>query len=86
LDRWDVIRFAQRRLDKLEFLRPLTDDDLEPELWRRRRLQLQKKLMALVEWFRSPECRKVGIYRYFGWREAPPCGQCDRCLGKGVGQ
>jgi ATP-dependent DNA helicase RecQ len=83
LDRWDVIRYAQRRLDKLEFLRPLTDDDLEPELWRLRRLQLQKKLMALVEWFRSPECRKAGIYRYFGWREAPPCGQCDRCLAEG---
>lgn len=79
LDRWEVIRYPQRRLDRLEFLRPLTDEDLAPELWAARRLQLQKKLMTLVQWFRSEECRKVGIYRYFGWPNAEPCGFCDRC-------
>lgn len=83
LDRWGVIRFAQRRLDKLEFLKPLTDEDLEPELWTRRRLALQKKLMALVQWFRSEACRKVGIYAYFGWDDLRPCGFCDRCEENG---
>lgn len=79
LDRWNVIRFAHRRLNKLEFVRDLTEEDLSPELWRRRRLQLQKKLLALVQWFRSSECRKVGLYRYFGWPNEQPCGFCDRC-------
>ena len=81
LDRWGVIHYPQRRLDKLEFLRELEDGDLNAELWKARKLSLQKKLMALVRWFRSEECRKVGIYRYFGWANEEPCGFCDRCEG-----
>lgn len=79
LDRWGVIRFPHRRLDKLEFLRDLEETDLNADLWKARKLSLQKKLMALVQWFRSEECRKVGIYNYFGWPNSEPCGFCDRC-------
>jgi ATP-dependent DNA helicase RecQ len=79
LDRWEVIRYPQRRLSNIEFVRPLTEEDLAPELWQARRLQLQKKLMALVQWFRSGECRKTGIYDYFSWPDQQPCGFCDRC-------
>ncbi len=81
LDRWEVIRYPQRRLDRLEFVRPLTAEDLSPDLWAGRRLQLQKKLMLLVQWFRSPNCRKAGIYHYFGWPNTSACGFCDRCEG-----
>ena len=83
LDRWGVIRFAARRLDRLELLRELTEEDIAAELWGERRLGLQKKLMAMVQWFRSEECRKVGIYAYFGWPDAEPCGFCDRCEENG---
>jgi ATP-dependent DNA helicase RecQ len=83
LDRWGVIRFPHRRLDKLEFLRDLEETDLNPQLWKARKLSLQKKLMSLVTWFRSEECRKVGIYAYFGWPESKPCGFCDRCEENG---
>ncbi len=79
LDRWNVIRFPHRRLDKLEFVRELEEADLSPELWKKRKLSLQKKLMSLVQWFRSRECRKVEIYKYFGWDDTKPCGFCDRC-------
>jgi ATP-dependent DNA helicase RecQ len=79
LDRWEVIRFPHRRLDKLEFLRDLEEGDLSAEMWKARKLSLQKKLMSLVQWFRSEECRKVGIYKYFGWDANEPCGFCDRC-------
>lgn len=84
LDRWNVIAYPQRRLDRLQFVRELTEDDLEPELWQKRRLQLQKKLMAVVQWFRADECRKVGIYRYFGWDDAEPCHFCDWCTEQGL--
>jgi ATP-dependent DNA helicase RecQ len=84
LDRWEVIRYPGRRLDRLEFVRSLTEEDLAPELWQARRLSLQKKLMAVVQWFRSEECRKVGIYRYLGWPDSAPCGFCDRCEENGV--
>lgn len=79
LDRWEVIRYPQRRLDRLEFARPLTPEDLAPELWQARRLQLQKKLMAVVQWFRGEGCRKVALYAYFGWPDQERCGFCDRC-------
>jgi len=79
LDRLEVIRFPHRRLDRLEILRPLNDEDLSTELWKARKLALQKKLMGVVQWFRSEECRKVGIYSYFGWPNQQPCGFCDRC-------
>lgn len=79
LDRLEVIRFPHRRLDRLEILRPLSDDDLSAELWKARKLQLQKKLMGVVQWFRGEGCRKAAIYSYFGWPQNEPCGFCDRC-------
>ena len=79
LDRMEVIRFPHRRLDRLEFLRPLTEDDLSADLWKARKLQLQKKLMGVVQWFRAENCRKAGIYSYFGWPNQKPCGFCDVC-------
>jgi superfamily II DNA helicase RecQ len=79
LDRWEVIRFPHRRLDKLEILRDLEESDLNANAWKERKLGLQKKLMGIVQWFRSENCRKVEIYKYFGWDESEPCGFCDRC-------
>ena len=79
LDRWDVIRWPHRRLDGLQVLRPLTEEDLSEAVWKARKLQLNKKLMALVQWFRSERCRKLGVYEYFGWPDGEPCGFCDRC-------
>lgn len=79
LDRMEIIRFPHRRLDRLEILKPLTDDDLSEELWKARKLQLQKKLMGVVQWFRAETCRKAGIYAYFGWPNQEPCGFCDIC-------
>ena len=83
LDRWGVIKYPQRRLDKLEIVRPLDDADLTPELWTARRQMLQKKLLSVVQWFRSEKCRKVGIYTYFGWPDTEPCKFCDRCAENG---
>src|SRR5262245_35077301 len=80
LDRWGVIRWPNRRLDLLVFERDLTAEDLTPELWAARRKQLQTKLLSLVQWFRGDECRKVAIYKYFGWSGGEKdCGLCDRC-------
>jgi ATP-dependent DNA helicase RecQ len=79
LQRWDVIRWPGRDLKKLEILAPLNPDDLNEDLWKARKMQLQKKLLGMVQWFRATECRKVGIYRYFGWANDAPCGFCDRC-------
>ncbi len=83
LDRLGVIRFPHRRLDQLEFLRELEDADVSDQEWKERKQQLQKKLMALVQWFRSDVCRKVVIYAYFGWPDQEPCKFCDVCEENG---
>jgi superfamily II DNA helicase RecQ len=75
----EVIRFPHRRLDQLEFLRELDETDVSEAAWKERKQQLQRKLMSLVQWFRSENCRKVEIYKYFGWPNRDRCGFCDRC-------
>lgn len=83
LDRLEVIHFPHRHLDKLEFLRELDETDVSDAAWKERKQGLQKKLMSLVQWFRSERCRKVEIYTYFGWPDAEVCGFCDRCEENG---
>lgn len=83
LDRLEVIHFPHRRLDKLEFLRELDETDVSDAAWKERKQGLQKKLMSLVQWFRSERCRKVEIYEYFGWPDSEVCKFCDRCEENG---
>lgn len=84
LERFDIIRWPHRKLSRLEFLRPLLEEDFQEEAWKTRRLEMHKKLMSVVEWIRSPDCRKARIYSYFGWSNSEPCGFCDRCEENGV--
>lgn len=83
LDRWDSIRWTNRDLRKTEIISEPGADWLKPELWQARKKSLQMKLHALVQFVASEECRKVQIYRYFGWPNETPCGHCDRCRGQG---
>jgi ATP-dependent DNA helicase RecQ len=39
------------------------------------------KLLDLVRWAQSEECRMQIIYKYFGNTDAQPCGVCDNCKG-----
>lgn len=79
LDRFELIRWPHRRLQQLEVLRILTSEDFSEAEWKTRRLEMHKKLLAMVEWIRSPRCRKIGVYEYLGWSNSQPCGFCDRC-------
>ena len=36
-----------------------------------------KKLLSVVNYFRTPECRRVFISEYFGFNDEPVCGNCD---------
>lgn len=39
-----------------------------------------KKLLSMVNYFKSIECRRVYISDYFGFPGEKPCGNCDCCL------
>ncbi len=79
LERWGVIAYPGRNLKALKILRAPEPDEVSEVIWESRRKHLQMKLLSLVEWRKSQECRKVGIYRYFGIQNSQACGQCDNC-------
>ncbi len=39
-----------------------------------------KKLLSMVNYFKTTECRRVYISEYFGFNDEKPCGNCDNCL------
>ena len=39
----------------------------------------QKKLLGIVQYFRSETCRRQAIESYFGFSDEPECGNCDIC-------
>ncbi|MFA7420598.1 MAG: ATP-dependent DNA helicase RecQ [Melioribacteraceae bacterium] len=38
-----------------------------------------KKLLSVVNYFKSITCRRVFISEYFGFNDEKPCGNCDSC-------
>ncbi len=38
-----------------------------------------KKLLSVVNYFKSEECRRVYISDYFGFKDEKPCHNCDNC-------
>ena len=38
-----------------------------------------KKLLSVINYFKSVECRRTYISDYFGFPGEPPCGNCDVC-------
>ena len=41
-----------------------------------------KKLLSMVNYFKTTECRRVYISEYFGFYDEQPCDNCDNCLLK----
>ena len=39
----------------------------------------QKKLLGIIQYFRSENCRRQAIEEYFGFNDEPECGNCDAC-------
>ena len=43
-----------------------------------------KKLLAVVNYFKSETCRRVFISEYFGFFDENPCGNCDVCNSSSI--
>jgi ATP-dependent DNA helicase RecQ len=39
-----------------------------------------QKLLSVINYFKTTECRRVYISEYFGFNDEKPCGNCDNCL------
>lgn len=56
---------------------------LPPEVYANRQADLQARISAMSEYLNNDsECRTVQLVRYFGEKNAAPCGMCDVCRSK----
>ena len=75
------------RLDEGRWVARVSPDELVPaveELARRfetLRREDARRLRAVEEYAHTAECRSVFIRRWFGEKDPPRCGVCDRCRG-----
>jgi ATP-dependent DNA helicase RecQ len=51
----------------------------DEQLMKEKLLNDNKKLLSMVNYFRSTECRRVFISDYFGFPGEKPCQNCDNC-------
>ncbi len=59
-----------------EFPPELEDEEILQE----KLMSDNKKLLSMVNYFKTDECRRVYISEYFGFHDEKPCGNCDNCL------
>lgn len=56
---------------------------LSPQRYKSRKEAYLKRVEAMIDYVRDQDtCRSVKLVRYFGEKDARPCGKCDVCLSK----
>lgn len=83
LDRYGVTEgnIENGRLKLIEPLHPNLTNAIRIE---EKLLNDNKKLLAMVDYFKEEECRRRNISEYFGFPGEEPCGNCDCCSMKGA--
>ena len=80
LDRYGVTEGSVENKDLVvvsELPQELQDDDRLKE----KLMNDNKKLLSVVNYFKSISCRRTYISDYFGFPDEKPCGNCDVCSG-----
>jgi ATP-dependent DNA helicase RecQ len=71
-----MIFFDEERL-------PIEDLYISPETYIHRKRLMTERFESMLDYSSNEsECRSVQIQRYFGDKEAKPCGICDICLAE----
>ncbi len=80
LDRYGV---TEGSLDNrnLRLVKEVPDILLDEDHFQEKLLNDQKKLLSVVQYYRTDHCRRVFISEYFGFPGESPCGNCDVCDG-----
>lgn len=78
LDRYGVTE-GEVENQNIEIVDTLPEILLDTEYIKAKLLNDNKKLLSMVNYFRSTECRRVFISDYFGFPRESPCGNCDNC-------
>jgi ATP-dependent DNA helicase RecQ len=78
LDRYGVTD-GSIEFKNLELTDALPDVLMDIDFLKEKLLSDNKKLLSMVNYFKSDECRRVFISDYFGFPGEKPCGNCDNC-------
>lgn len=78
LDRYGVIEGSIENKD-LILVDELPDELQDDARLKEKLLNDNKKLLAVVNYFKSTTCRRIYISDYFGFPGEKPCGNCDVC-------
>jgi ATP-dependent DNA helicase RecQ len=79
MDRYGVTE-GDIELKNLEIVSELPPELEDDETMKEKLLNDNKKLLSVVNYFKTEECRRVYISEYFGFHDEKPCGNCDNCL------
>ncbi|MHB8581339.1 MAG: RecQ family ATP-dependent DNA helicase [Ignavibacteriaceae bacterium] len=78
LDRYGVIE-GQIENHNLKIINELPHELEDESRLKEKLLSDNKKLLAVVNYFRSEDCKRVFISNYFGFKDEKPCHNCDNC-------
>ncbi|MEG8946873.1 RecQ family ATP-dependent DNA helicase [Rosettibacter firmus] len=78
LERYGVIEGSpeEKNLKVISKLPPQLEDD---EYLKAKFINDNKKLLSVVNYFRTKKCRRIFISEYFGFYDESNCGNCDIC-------
>ncbi|MBI9072189.1 MAG: ATP-dependent DNA helicase RecQ [Melioribacteraceae bacterium] len=78
LDRYGVTEGSIEYGD-LKIIKKLPEQLEDEELLQEKLTSDNKKLLSVVQYFRTEKCRRVNISEYFGFHDEEACGNCDIC-------
>jgi ATP-dependent DNA helicase RecQ len=78
LERYSVIEGSPHSRN-LKLIGKLPQQLIDPITYENKILNDRKKLLAVVNYFKSTGCRRTVIENYFGFTNEPPCSNCDNC-------
>ena len=79
LERYNIIE-GSPITQNLELKKKIPDQLLDLKYYKNKILNDQKKLLAIVNYFKQDTCRRISIEKYFGFENEVPCKNCDNCI------
>lgn len=81
LDRYGVTEGSLEKRDLL-LIKELPDELSDEQRLGSKLMSDNKKLLSVVNYFKTKSCRRIYISEYFGFHDEKPCGNCDECSGE----
>lgn len=78
LDRYGVTEGSLENRN-LTIQNDLPEELCDENRFKKKLLNDNKKLLAVVNYFKTETCRRIYISEYFGFYDEKPCGNCDNC-------